>query len=738
MKKKSILVFILVTALLSTVLFFQTSVFAAYDYGDAMYVATAWFDANRCGNTVSTDNVFSSWRGACHTGDSVDGGFHDAGDHVKFALPAAFSASALGWSIYEFRSTWESSGALSKAWQELRIFCDYSMDSWNGSTMVVQIGDGGSDHSYWGPPEDQTTDRPTYRNAGSDVLGQTAGSLALMYLNYKDVNSSYANSCLSTAESMFNIGKNNMSIRSTVADGYYTSSSNYDDMVWAGIWLYLATGDNNYLTNLETWIEVENDYSDDQYQKPWTYCWDDSTLANMIMLYEITGNQKYYDGVLWNLDWYFNNLAKTPYGLPYLDQWGVLRYSSAEAGLAYIMYKNFGVSDYISDANFSIDYALGSNPSGTSFITNYGSPSIQHPHHRANEPNRDGVTNGMIGALAGGPNNDDSFTDDVNNYTNNEVALDYNASFLLGCTGRKYISDGGSGGTPLPTPTPAETSIPGDGDGLYGEYYSGTSLSGTPVLTRVDPTVDFEWGGGTPDSDIPSDGFSVRWTGEIEARSDEVYTFYISHDDGARVMVNGVWVIDNWTDHAAVEDSGSIELEMGNKYDITVEFYENAGDASCQLYWSTPTAINKEIIPQSQFYSGQSDITPVETTEPTLTPDTTQGDSTLTPAITATDSESIFSVDYEVANDWGTGATVNVTINNESSSQINGWALSWTFSGNQEISNLWNGSYTQSGAEVTVTNDDWNAEILAGSSISFGFNMTYSGSNEIPTDFTLN
>ncbi|MEN8907154.1 MAG: glycoside hydrolase family 9 protein [Clostridiales bacterium] len=736
MKKKSIFfVFILITAMLSTILLFQSSIFAAYDYSDVMKVSTAWFDANRCGEDASTNNVFSSWRGACHTGDSIDGGFHDAGDHVKFALPAAFSSSAIGWSIYEFRSTWESSGALPKAWQELRIFCDYAMDSWNGSTMVVQIGDGGSDHSYWGPPEEQTTDRPTYRNAGSDILGQTAGSLALMYINYKDVNSSYANTCLSTAKSMFNVGKNNMSVRSNVANGYYTSSSNYDDMVWAGIWLYLATGDNSYLTPLETWIEVKNDYGDNQYQKPWTYCWDDVTLANMTMLYKITGNQKYYDGIMWNFDWYFNTLSKTSYGLPYLDQWGVLRYNSAEAGLVYIMYKEFGVSDYNSDANLSIDYALGSNPSGTSFITNYGSNAIKHPHHRANEPNRDGVTHDMVGALAGGPNNDDSFTDDVNNYINNEVALDYNASFLLGVAGRKYIADGGTGGTPMPTPTPAETSELGDGDGLYGEYYSGTTFSGTPVLTRVDSTIDFNWGGGTPDSEIPSDGFSVKWTGEIEARSDEVYTFYISHDDGARVMIDGVWVIDNWTDHAAVEDSGLIQLEMGEKYEITVEFYENAGDASCQLYWSTPTAIEKEIIPQNQLYSGKTTSTsPVETETviPTFTPETTQTTST------ATDDVISYSVDYVILNDWGSGATVSVKINNEGSVAISGWTLSWMFLEDQEISNLWNGSYNQSESEVIVTSSDWNANIPVGDSISFGFNMTYSGVNTVPTDFNLN
>jgi len=163
-------------------------------------------------------------------------------------------------------------------------------------------------------------------------------------------------------------------------------------------------------------------------------------------------------------------------------------------------------------------------------------------------------THGMVGALAGGPDSGDNFRDDVNQYVYTEVALDYNASFLLGCAGRSYVARGGPSGTPMPTPTPAPTCPPGTGTGLSGSYYQGTSLSGTPLLTRVDSTIDFTWGGGSPDSNIPSDGFSVRWIGEVQARSSEIYTFYINHDDGARVWVNDVLIIDNWTDHAAVED----------------------------------------------------------------------------------------------------------------------------------------------------------------------------------------
>jgi endoglucanase len=724
---------------------------ASYNYPEVLMKATAWFDANRCGTDVATNNVFSSWRGACHTTDSVDGGFHDAGDHVKFGLPAAFSASAMGWSLYEFKSEYDNAGATTKMLQELKIFSDYFLKCWTGSSFVYQIGDGGSDHAYWGPPEDQTTSRPvssaTSSAPASDVCGQTAGALALMYLNYKSVDATYANKCLSAAKTLFTFAKANLG-KGNAASGYYTSTSYYDDLCWAAIWLYVATNDDTYLGLATGWFEQKNDSGDDPYKKQWTYCWDDSTMGNLVMLYKLTGKDAYYNGIVYNFDWYCNILTKTSYGLPYLNNWAVLRYDSAEAGLMYIMYKEFGLADYNKTANMMIDYCLGDNPKGLCYITNYGSNSVKHPHHRANEPKKDGTTHGMVGALAGGPDSGDAFTDDVNQYTYTEVALDYNASFLLGCAGRSYVSRGGAAGTPAPTPTPAETAAPGSGTGLVGEYYSGVSLSGTPLLTRVDATIDFEWAGGSPETGIPSDGFSVRWTGEVEARSTETYTFYINHDDGARVWVNDVQVINNWTDHAAVEDSGAIKLEMGKKYALVVEFYESSGDATCQVSWSSNT-IAKAIIPQSQLYNSATPVTSATPTvsatpSPTGTPTpsvTATGTASATPSVTPSPSASAITGKFGVSYtqyDWGSGATVSITIKNNGTTAVDGWKLAFSFPGSQKISNLWNGAYTQSGTDVTVTNMAYNSSLPAGGSVTFGFNLSYSGTNPEPTSFTVN
>jgi len=95
-------------------------------------------------------------------------------------------------------------------------------------------------------------------------------------------------------------------------------------------------------------------------------------------------------------------------------------------------------------------------------------------------------------------------------------------------------------------------------------------------------------------------------------------------------------------------------------------------------------------------------------------------------------------VSYKIENDWGTGSTISVTVQNTGSSSLNGWEISWTFPENQKISNMWGANFTQNGAKVTATNANWNSTIPAGGSTSFGFVLTYSGKNSIPSDITLN
>lgn len=90
-------------------------------------------------------------------------------------------------------------------------------------------------------------------------------------------------------------------------------------------------------------------------------------------------------------------------------------------------------------------------------------------------------------------------------------------------------------------------------------------------------------------------------------------------------------------------------------------------------------------------------------------------------------------------NDWGSGFTASLSIANTGSSAISGWSLSFTFAGNQKVTNGWTANWTQSGATVTATNADHNRVIAAGQSVTgLGFNASYSGSNARPTAFAVN
>jgi cellulose 1,4-beta-cellobiosidase len=93
-------------------------------------------------------------------------------------------------------------------------------------------------------------------------------------------------------------------------------------------------------------------------------------------------------------------------------------------------------------------------------------------------------------------------------------------------------------------------------------------------------------------------------------------------------------------------------------------------------------------------------------------------------------------VDYQL-NDWGSGFTASVEITNLGDA-VNGWTLEWDFAGNQRITNSWNGTVTQSGQSVSVTNAGHNASLSTDGTATFGFQGSYTGSNAAPTAFELN
>jgi hypothetical protein len=138
-------------------------------------------------------------------------------------------------------------------------------------------------------------------------------------------------------------------------------------------------------------------------------------------------------------------------------------------------------------------------------------------------------------------------------------------------------------------------------NGLTAVYYDNIDFTGTTV-TRIDPTVNFNWGNGSPSSLIGPNTFSARWTGQVQPEFTQTYTFYTTSDDGVRLYVNGQLIINNWSDHSPTENSGTIALVAGQKYDIRLEYYERNGGAQVSLSWSSLSR-SKQIIPQNRLFS---------------------------------------------------------------------------------------------------------------------------------------
>jgi hypothetical protein len=160
----------------------------------------------------------------------------------------------------------------------------------------------------------------------------------------------------------------------------------------------------------------------------------------------------------------------------------------------------------------------------------------------------------------------------------------------------------------------------GTGTGLTGDYYSSQLMTflNPPTLQRSDSTVNFDWVADSPDPSISADTFTARWTGSVQPLYSQTYTFYTTTDDGTRLWVNGQLLVDKWVNQASTEWSGTIALTANQKYPITMEYFENTGNAVAKLSWSSTGQV-KEIIPQTQLYPSTG------TFQPTLATSVSQG-----------------------------------------------------------------------------------------------------------------
>ncbi|MEY9210813.1 glycoside hydrolase family 9 protein [Thermobifida halotolerans] len=454
----------------------------AFNYAEALQKSMFFYEAQRSGALPDDNRV--SWRGDSGLTDGADvgldltGGWYDAGDHVKFGFPMAFTTTMLAWGAIESPEGYTASGQMPHLKDNLRWVNDYFIKAHpSPDELYVQVGDGDADHKWWGPAEVMPMERPSHKVdpscPGSDVAAETAAAMAASSIVLADDDPAYSATLVQHAEQLYEFADTHRGVYSDCVPvgSFYNSWSGYqDELVWGAYWLYKATGDPSYLDKAEYEYDfLSTEQQTDVRSYRWTIAWDDKSYGAYVLLARETGEQKYIDDANRWLDYWTvgvdgDRVPYSPGGQAVLDTWGSLRYAANTAFAALVhaetvddpalkqRYHDFGVRQ--------INYALGDNPRNSSYVVGFGDNPPRNPHHRtAHGSWTDSIASPadnrhvLYGALVGGPGSaDDAYTDDRQDYVANEVATDYNAGFssALAVLVAEY------GGTPLADFPPEE------------------------------------------------------------------------------------------------------------------------------------------------------------------------------------------------------------------------------------------------------------------------------------------
>jgi endoglucanase len=744
----------------------------AFDYGEALQKSMFFYQAQISGRKPAWSKV--SWRGDAAMADGSDvgldltGGWFDAGDHVKFGFPMAFSTTMLAWGAVEYRDAYAASGQLSTFLDNLRVPNDYFIKAHPSANVLYgQVGKGDDDHKWWGPAEVMPMARPAYKIdascGGSDLAGETAAAMAASSMVFRPTDAAYADKLLTHAKQLYTFADTVRKAYSdciTDAAAFYKSWSGYqDELVWGAIWLYRATGDAAYLNKAESEYDAlgaEPQTTTHSYK--WTLAWDNKQFGAYVLLANLTGKQKYIDDANRWLDWWTvgvngDKVRYSPGGEAVLDSWGSLRYA-ANTAFAALVYSD-KTTDTVRKARYhdfavrQINYALGDNPRKSSYVIGFGNNSPQNPHHRTAHgswwDNIDTPTNTrhvLYGALVGGPSSpDDAYQDVRTDYVRNEVADDYNAGFTSALA-RLYAEYGGAPLANFPVAEKpdldeitVETTVMQDEprdtalkvmvynksafparaltNATYRYYFrreGSAAVQVTPGYTQgcPSPTTAKQYSGDIWYVEVNCAGYRIAPAGQSAYRME--VQFKVGVADG------GTW-----------DPSNDPSYLPGTAVNSKVPLYE----AGTRIWGQEPATTTPSPTPATPSPTTPS---PTPTTSPPASP--TVGP-TVGPTPTANPPGAGCSATYSV-NDWGGAFSATVALTNTGGTAWTGWTLAFGFPGNQKVTQGWSGQWSQAGTQVTVTNQSWNGSVAPGGTVSLGFNGSYSGSNPRPTAFTVN
>lgn len=562
---------------------------SAGTYGDALKLSLYFFDANQCG---ADDNVLT-WRGKCHTYDAeaslssakglssssvaaikaanggldtvdVSGGYHDAGDHLKFSNTMGYSCTNLAWSYFENPDSYKETGSEDHLLYILKKMCDYFMkvtyldDSGNVIAFCYMVGDD-QDHNIWTAPEVQTQNRPTYwadaSNPSVDASGHMAAALAATSLAFRDKNADYADACLKYANALEKFTEKYPKATYEGIGSYYSCGNIEDKVAWSDLWCAIANNSGKLPDSYQAQYTPSNGVYNGSIYDYWVYSWDKVWGGYSALLYSMDPQKYSAHGseLVFDMDQLVGNKNQAYY--PVGGGWGASRYNCAWQmyALTYAKYTS-GQNKYNEYAQGQMDYLLGSNPANRSYLIGFGDSYPQHIHHRAANPDKSTAKYTLYGTLVGGPTDaNGSYDDNTDSYSCTEPALDYNGCFALAIAGL-YAVYGGS-------TTAADNAIASaseiNGDYVFNYGGSDTPQPGTTTTEQTTTTTE-ETTTTTEESTVTTEEEKAEW-------ADIPYYIIAGDDFSASISYTGSNPDFQWTS----SDPNVLEVE-GSGLNVTL------------------------------------------------------------------------------------------------------------------------------------------------------------------------
>ncbi|ERN11259.1 hypothetical protein AMTRI_Chr04g242910 [Amborella trichopoda] len=425
------------------------------DYKDALSKSIVFLEAQRSGRLPPNNRV--PWRGHSGLQDgalanvNLVGGYYDAGDNVKYGLPMAFTITTLSWGAFFYRAELEKAGELGNVRSAIRWGTDYFLKaSSKKNRLWVQVGDPVADHQCWMRPENMETPRTLYKidesTPGTEIAAETAAAMAASSLVFRNTDHAYARRLLNKAKLLFEFAVNHKGTYDGECPFYCSFSGYNDELLWAASWLYIATKKEKYFHYIH---EQAISASVDEFSWDLKYAGVQVLLSGLYFSGEepFQGYKKQADNFVCSVlpDSPYSQIYISPGGLIHIRDGANTQYVTSTAYLLSVYsdlltrYKQsvtcgdkvFQPDHLMAFAKRQMDYLLGENPVGISYMVGFGPKSPRQAHHRGSSVppmsplsviscpisfmqwfNKDTPNaNVLTGAIVGGPDRYDNFDD---------------------------------------------------------------------------------------------------------------------------------------------------------------------------------------------------------------------------------------------------------------------------------------------------------------------------------------